>query len=217
MTIESVKGNIPLDEKCPKCGRPLVLKSGKFGRFKACSGYPECKFKESMVKKEVTPLEEKCPVCGAQLVQRHGPYGAFVACSDYPKCKYIKKEQTDTGIACPTGCGGTILKRKTRRGRFFYGCSHFPKCRFATWDEPKVTPCPKCGKPFLLEKHSKKEGTYLHCWDEKCGYTEKSQAKADTKEPGEAAAKEPAKDTAKDEPAGKSASKIEPEAGQEKS
>ncbi|MCX6575623.1 MAG: type I DNA topoisomerase [Candidatus Aminicenantes bacterium] len=203
MTIESVKGNIPLDEKCPKCGRPLVLKSGKFGRFKACSGYPECKFKESMVKKEVTPLEEKCPVCGAQLVQRHGPYGAFVACSDYPKCKYIKKEQTDTGIACPTGCGGTILKRKTRRGRFFYGCSHFPKCRFATWDEPKVTPCPKCGKPFLLEKRSKKEGTYLHCWDEKCGYTEKPQAKADTKEPEEAAAKEPAKDTAKDEPVGK--------------
>jgi DNA topoisomerase-1 len=198
MTIESVKGNIPLDEKCPKCGRPLVLKSGKFGRFKACSGYPECKFKESMVKKEVTPLEEKCPVCGAQLVQRHGRYGAFVACSDYPKCKYIKKEQTDTGIACPTGCGGTILKRKTRRGRFFYGCSHFPKCRFATWDEPKVTPCPKCGKPFLLEKHSKKEGTYLHCWDEKCGYTEKPQAKADTKEP----AQDGATGAAKDEPAG---------------
>jgi DNA topoisomerase-1 len=213
MTIESVKGNIPLDEKCPKCGRPLVLKSGRFGRFKACSGYPECKFKESMVKKEVMPLEEKCPVCGAQLVQRHGRYGAFVACSDYPKCKYIKKEQTDTGIACPMGCGGKVLKRKTRRGRFFYGCSHFPKCRFATWDEPKMTPCPKCGQPFMLEKRSKKEGTYLHCWDEKCGYTEKPQAKADTKERGETVAKE----SAKDEPDGNSASKIEPEAGQEKS
>jgi len=212
MTIESVKGNIPLDEKCPKCGRPLVLKSGRFGRFKACSGYPDCKFKESMVKKEVTLLEEKCPVCGSQLVQRHGRYGAFVACSDYPKCKYIKKEQTDTGIACPTGCGGKILKRKTRRGRFFYGCSHFPKCRFATWDEPKTTPCPKCGKPFLLEKHSRKEGTYLHCWDEKCGYTEKSHAK----EPEEAV-QDPDKEAAKDKTAGEPASKIEPEAGREKS
>jgi len=171
MKVESVAGTgIPTNEVCPKCGKPVMLKSGRFGPFKACSGYPECDFKENMIKKEVTPLEEKCPVCGAQLVQRWGRFGSFIACSDYPKCKYIKKEQTDTGIACPNACGGTILKRKTRRGKFFYGCSHFPKCRFATWDEPLTRPCPKCGKPFLLQKISKKEGTYLHCWDEKCGY-----------------------------------------------
>jgi len=137
MKVESVKKDgIPMDGQCPKCGKPLVLKSGRFGRFKACSGYPECDFKESMVKKEVTPLEEKCPSCGSQLVRRRGRFGPFVACSNYPECRFIKKEQTDTGIACPNGCGGTILKRKTRRGRFFYGCSRFPKCRFATWDEP---------------------------------------------------------------------------------
>jgi DNA topoisomerase-1 len=171
MKVESVAGTgIPTKEVCPKCGKPVMLKSGRFGPFKACSGYPECDFKEDMIKKEVTPLEEKCPVCGAQLVQRWGRFGSFIACSDYPKCKYIKKEQTDTGIACPNACGGTILKRKTRRGKFFYGCSHFPKCRFATWDEPQTKPCPKCGKPFLLQKISKKDGTYLHCWDEKCGY-----------------------------------------------
>jgi len=200
MKVESVKGNIPLEEKCPKCGRPLVLKSGRFGRFKACSGYPECKFKESMVKKEVIPLEEKCPVCGSQLVQRHGRYGAFIACSDYPKCKYVKKEQTDTGLACPTGCGGKILKRKTRRGRFFYGCSHFPKCRFATWDEPKSMPCPKCGKPFLLQKQSTKDGTYLYCWDESCAYTEKPPAKAHAKEELKDEAKDAAKDAAAAKP-----------------
>jgi len=171
MKVESVKASgIPLDGACPKCGKPLVLKSGRFGQFKACSAYPDCDFKESMVKKEVVPLDEKCPTCGAQLVQRWGRFGQFVACSDYPKCKYIKKDQTDTGIACPSGCGGTILKRKTRRGKYFYGCSRFPKCRFATWDEPVAKPCPKCGKPFLLQKTSKRDGTYLHCWDETCGY-----------------------------------------------
>jgi DNA topoisomerase-1 len=123
-----------------------------------------------MIKKEVVLLEEKCPDCGAQLVERTGRYGRFVACSNYPTCKYVKKERTDTGIACPKACGGTILKRKTRRGRFFYGCSSFPKCRFATWDEPVAKACPKCGKPFLLQKTSKKEGDYLHCVDEACGY-----------------------------------------------
>jgi DNA topoisomerase-1 len=169
--IDSVKASgIPVEGACPKCGKPVVLKGGKFGQFKACTGYPECDFKESMVKKEVIPLDEKCPTCGAQLVQRHGRFGLFVACSDYPKCKYVKKEQTDTGIACPNACGGTILKRKTRRGRFFYGCGSFPKCRYATWDEPVPRPCPKCGKPFILQKTTKKEGTYVHCMDEACGW-----------------------------------------------
>jgi len=180
--VASVKATgIPLKETCPKCGNPLVIKSGKYGRFKACSGYPECDYKDSMIKKEVIPLEEKCPDCGAQLVERFGRFGRFVACSNYPTCKYIKKERTDTGIACPNACGGTILKRKTRRGKFFYGCSSFPKCRFATWDEPVPKPCPKCGKPFLLQKTSKKEGTYVHCLDDMCGYRDPEKPAAPPK------------------------------------
>ena len=63
---------IPIDEKCPKCGKDLVIKSGRFGRFKACSGYPECTYKESLVKKETKPLDEKCPQCGAPLVIKFG-------------------------------------------------------------------------------------------------------------------------------------------------
>jgi DNA topoisomerase-1 len=174
MKVDSVKASgIPLDEICPKCGKPLVLKSGKFGSFKACSGYPDCDFKEAMVKKEVITLDEKCPECGSNLVQRKGRFGLFTACSNYPTCKYIKKKKyEDTGLACPTDCGGTILKRETKRGRFFYGCSRFPKCRFATWDEPVKKPCPKCGKPFVLRKSTKKDGTYLHCQDENCGWKE---------------------------------------------
>jgi DNA topoisomerase-1 len=163
---------IPLEEKCPLCGKPVVIKSGKFGRFKACSGYPECQYKESLRKNEARPLDEKCPQCGSNLVQRRGRFGLFIACSNYPACKYIKKDQLDTGISCPLGCGGTIIRRKTRRGRYFYGCSSYPKCRFATWEEPLKKACPKCGRPFLLAKRAKNKPTVLHCWDEACGYSE---------------------------------------------
>jgi len=163
---------IPLDEKCPKCGSPLVIKDGRFGRFKACSGYPKCKFRESLVKKESKPLDEKCPKCGSLLVQKFGKFGPFVACSSYPKCKYIKKETAETGIDCPLRCGGKILRRKTRRGKIFYGCSNYPKCTFATWDEPVNRPCPSCGQKFLLRKNLLRGEPYLHCWNEKCSFKE---------------------------------------------
>jgi len=172
---ESVKGKgIPIEEKCPKCGQPLVIREGRYGRFKACSGFPACTFKESLRKTETTNLDELCPTCGAQLVKKRGRYGFFVACSTYPKCKYIKKSEAlkkETGIACPMGCGGMILERRTKRGKTFYGCSHFPKCRFATWDEPLNRPCPKCGKVVLLRK-VRKSGTTVYCRDEKCGFKE---------------------------------------------
>jgi DNA topoisomerase-1 len=178
---EGVKGKgIPIQENCPRCGKNLVIRDGRFGRFKACSGFPDCTYKESLVKKESKPLEELCPECGSQLVQKKGRYGYFVACSNYPKCKYIKTtkaEKKETGIACPLGCGGMILERKTKRGKVFYGCSRFPKCRFATWDVPLNRPCPQCAKPILLKK-TRKSGTTVYCMDEKCGYKEKVEGEA---------------------------------------
>jgi DNA topoisomerase-1 len=173
---KSVRGEgIPVDEKCPECGKPLVIRSGRFGQFKACSGYPECKFKQSLTKAEVTPLDEKCPSCGAQLVRRRGRYGLFVACSNYPNCKFIQKkpgEKVETAFACPLGCGGMLLKRTTKRGKVFYGCGRFPKCRFATWDEPLSQACPKCAKPVLFKKKQKGGTALLYCADPKCGHQE---------------------------------------------
>jgi len=166
------RSGIPLEEVCPECGRQLVIKEGKYGRFRACSGFPDCGFKESLVKKEAKPLEENCPECGSQLVLRQGKYGAFVACSNYPECKFIKKEKKDTGISCPLECGGTLVRRKTRKGRLFYGCSTFPKCKFATWDEPIPKPCPECGRAFILKKSQFKGKPYLYCSDENCPYKE---------------------------------------------
>ena len=183
---------IPIDEKCPKCGRPLTIKDGRFGRFKSCSGYPECRYRESLVKKESKLLDEKCPKCGSNLVQKFGKFGPFVACSNYPKCKYIKKESVETGIGCPVAaCGGKILRRKTRRGKIFYGCSNYPKCTFATWDEPVNKPCPACGQKFLLKKRVMRGAPYLHCWNETCAFKETlpeekiwDQAKKDGEHPG---------------------------------
>ena len=164
---------IPTDEKCPKCGAPVVIKGGRFGQFKACSAYPECKFRESLDKRESKPLDEKCPQCGAQLAQKFGRFGPFVACSDYPKCKYIKKEQpVETGFACPTGCGGKVLKRKTRRGKFFYGCSRYPKCHFASWDELVDRTCPLCGAKPLYKKNLLRGEPYIYCKAEKCAFKE---------------------------------------------
>jgi DNA topoisomerase-1 len=168
---EVLKG-IPIDEKCPKCGGQVVIKYGRFGQFKACAGYPECKFRESMVKQESKPLDEKCPQCGAQLVQKFGKYGAFVACPDYPTCKYIKKENAETGIDCPLACGGKLLRRKTRRGKLFFGCGNYPKCTFATWDEPINRSCPQCGEKLLLKKNLIRGDPYIYCRNEKCAFKE---------------------------------------------
>jgi DNA topoisomerase-1 len=90
------------EEICENCGKPMVMKRGRFGQFLACSGYPECKTtrniqKGGKISAPDIPLEEPCPQCGMNLVIKHGRYGPFTACSNYPKCKYIKQETT--GVA----------------------------------------------------------------------------------------------------------------------
>jgi DNA topoisomerase-1 len=133
-----------------------------------------------MGKKEAQVLEEACPECSSPLVLRHGRYGPFTACSNYPKCTYIKTEKKDTGIACPECEGGTLFRRKTRKGKIFYGCSNYPKCKFATWDEPVEQPCPKCARTFLLRKSPKQGAPYLYCSDKDCPHREEAEPGPDT-------------------------------------
>jgi DNA topoisomerase-1 len=171
------KGGIPLEDACPECGKQLVIKEGRYGRFKACSGYPDCQYKQSMTRKEAKPLDEDCPECGSKLVLRHGKYGEFVACSNYPKCKYVKKDTKDTGIVCPEECGGTLVQKKTKRGKIFYGCSLFPKCKYATWDEPVAQACPECERPFILRKNLIKGQPFIYCSDEKCSFKQTVEPK----------------------------------------
>ncbi|MBV9924391.1 MAG: type I DNA topoisomerase [Acidobacteria bacterium] len=164
-------------ETCELCGKPMAMKRGRFGPFLGCTGYPECRNIRRVSKKTgavapaPVPIEgETCPVDGAQLVRRHGPYGEFVSCANYPTCKYIKRETT--GVACPRpGCKGEIVVKKSKRGKYFYGCSEYPKCDTVYWDKPVAEPCPQCNAPFLLEKTTKK-GTTRSCAREDCDYKE---------------------------------------------
>ena len=152
---------------CEHCGKGMVLKSGRFGKFYGCSGYPECKNIRKIPKGSQTPtappveLDETCPVDGAKLVKRQGRFGEFISCSNYPKCNYIKRETL--GIPCTKCKTGEIAVKKSKRGKEFYGCTNYPKCDVVFWDKPITEPCPKCNAPFLFEKTTKKDGTTRYC------------------------------------------------------
>jgi len=166
-----------IEESCPKCGKPMVLRKGRFGPFLACSGYPECKTTRRIHVNESGKLEatqervldETCPKCGQKLVVKHGRFGEFTACSNYPECRYIK--QKEVGVACPKD-GGAVVERRSKRGRTFYGCDNYPKCDFVLWNKPIARPCPKCKAPYLLEKRTKREGDVVFCGNEACGFKE---------------------------------------------
>ncbi len=163
-------------EPCELCGRDMALKKGRFGSFYGCTGYPECKNIRKIDKKSgatiasVAPvaLDEICPKDGANLVIRTGRFGEFTTCSNYPKCDYIKRETI--GIACPKCKDGEIAVKKSKRGKIFYGCTNYPKCDAVFWDKPILEPCPNCRAPFVLEKTTKKDGTFRYCQTEGCDY-----------------------------------------------
>jgi DNA topoisomerase I len=151
------------EEYCDNCGRPMVLKRGRFGQFMACTGYPECKTTRRLDQaKKIpdVPLDEKCPQCGRNLLLRHGRFGEFVSCSGYPDCKYVK--QNLIGVKCPDCKDGDIAEKKARRGNYFYGCTNYPACEFTSAFKPVAEECPACKSPYLLEK-TLKDGVYLVC------------------------------------------------------
>ncbi|AKM81874.1 TPA: type I DNA topoisomerase [Candidatus Berkelbacteria bacterium] len=142
------------DEKCPKCGQNLMIKMGRFGKFMACKGYPECKFTRPITKPgeenkpEGEPTDEKCPKCGKNMVLKESRYGKFLACEGYPECKTTKTITVETDVPCPN-CGEKLIQRRTKKGRTFWGCSGYPKCKTAFWNEPTSEKCPECGKLLL--------------------------------------------------------------------
>jgi DNA topoisomerase-1 len=166
-------------EVCPNHGEKMVLKKGRFGPFLACPNYPDCKVTKRLVRGEggklqveaLKPIDENCPECGKPLMWRRGRFGPFIACSDYPNCKYIKKKEArEIGLVCPECGQGQVVERKGRWGRVFYGCRRYPECRFTAYHRPLPEPCPDCGRAYLLEKETKKEGKVIFCGNEACHY-----------------------------------------------
>ena len=186
----SMRGvGIPTGLTCPRCNRQLHIKVGKNGQYLACSGYPECKYSTNYTRDEtgkIQPVEPPkdeasgkiCEKCGKPMVLKQGQYGPFLACSGYPDCKNTKSINSnhagrDTGVKCPEkGCGGSLVERKSRRGKIFYGCSRYPECTFAIWDKPVAKECPECKAKFLVEKTTKREGAFYACIEKGCGYKE---------------------------------------------
>ncbi|MGD0666896.1 MAG: type I DNA topoisomerase, partial [Bryobacteraceae bacterium] len=156
------------EEYCENCGRPMVLKKGRFGTFYACTGYPDCKTTKPIggaQKKPDQKLDEICPQCGNHLVLKTGRFGEFTACSNYPTCKYVK--QKTIGVKCPECSEGEIVERRSKRGKTFYGCNRWPECNFVAWGKPVPEKCPECGSPYMIEKWLK-AGTFWQCPNAEC-------------------------------------------------
>jgi len=131
------------DEKCPDCGKNLIIKLGKYGKFLSCSGYPDCEFAKPIFTEEEIASGEadkkdfgKCPNCtDGVFIMRTGKYGKFLACSNYPKCKTTQPYLQKIDVKCPRCKDGDVVVKKARR-KIFYGCSRYPDCDWSSWTKP---------------------------------------------------------------------------------
>ncbi|MBI2063146.1 MAG: type I DNA topoisomerase [Candidatus Yanofskybacteria bacterium] len=141
---------------CPHCGKMMIIKFGRTGKFLACPE-PGSKITQPLPEeaakiKELTEKtkDERCPICGKQMEVKRGRFGYFLGCTDYPKCKGIKKIFNKTGFKCPncralrdgeqsrtTEVGDLVERKSHGRGRIFYGCSRFPECNFLVGKKPE--------------------------------------------------------------------------------
>jgi len=138
-TLEETK------EVCPQCGKKMVVKLGKYGRFLSCSNFPKCKYARPLesqaantgqVEVDAEQLKATCEKCGGKLVLREGRFGRFLACENYPKCKFTKSYLEKIEQKCPECQEGDVVVKRTKRGKIFYGCSRYPQCEFASWKRP---------------------------------------------------------------------------------
>ncbi len=138
---------------CEKCGRPMTMMMGRFGRFLACSGYPACQntrnMRDNAERPPDEPTDEICEKCERPMVIKTGRYGRFLACTGYNAednpCDNRRNIVTKSDVPCPK-CGGDLVQRRARKsGRPFWGCARYPECEFLVNTEPLVAPCPDCG------------------------------------------------------------------------
>ena len=177
---DAKKVTIESDKKCPNCGRVMLVKTSRFGtQFLGCSGYPECKTiislnnineldsasEDGEEKKEEIIIEEKCDKCGGEMKMKIGPYGKYIECKE---CGNRKKYVRSTGVKCPKCGEGTIIEKKSKYGKIFFGCNRYPECSYALWDEPTGNNCPECGE--LLLKKATKNGNFEVCSNKTCSF-----------------------------------------------
>jgi len=179
--MKRVKGAEVEGEVCPDCGKPLVERWSKYGRFLGCSGYPECKHikREEPAGEGGEAVEVACEKCGKPMVVKTGRRGRFLACSGYPECRNTRKLGRDGKPAPPPEptdevcdkCGAPMVIRVGRRGKFV-ACSAFPKCR-NTRPAPTGVPCPRegCDGQLIYRRGAgRRKGDYVCTRAPDCDY-----------------------------------------------
>jgi len=180
-TVKDKSYKLPVvetDITCEKCGRTMVIKSGRFGKFAACPGYPECKNTKPLDKdgnaitkesEKVAPVpapdDIRCDKCGSSMVVKKSRYGSFYACSKYPECKGTRPINQELDVPCPL-CSSKLVVRRGRNRTVFYSCSSYPDCKFTSCDTPTNNKCPDCGS-MLLKKRGK---NMCVCYNKACSY-----------------------------------------------
>lgn len=165
--IKLKREEIATDQVCEKCAKPMVIKFGRFGKFLACTGFPECKNTKPLAQTgedcQILSTTEVCSACQAPMVVKQGRFGNFLSCSRYPDCKTIKSLDKTTGVKCPQCKEGEITEKRSKRGRIFYSCNRYPDCKFALWNKPTGESCEKCGSLLV---HGPKET--IKCSNKEC-------------------------------------------------
>lgn len=168
------------DVVCEKCGAHMIVKMGRYGKYLACPNYPNCSnikpYRQGDEAEEVSDVA--CDKCGAKMVYRTGPFGRYLAC---PECKATKSIVVDTGIECPKCKKGHLIRRRSHRGRYFYGCSEYPRCDMALWDEPVNQFCPECGH-IMVKKVGRDKEERIICSNPDCPTRPKRKGRKKTEE-----------------------------------
>ena len=150
-------------EVCSKCGCEMIRRTSKFGKYLACSNYPECQNIVSETEQEISAV--KCPKCGENMVVKSGKFGKFLACPSYPDCKTTLPMETDVLPKlvgkCPD-CGATMSERKSKKGKVYYSCLGYPDCKFMSWDIPTGDKCSACGSAMV------RVGKNIKCSNKDC-------------------------------------------------
>lgn len=155
---------------CEKCGHFMLRRTGKFGKYLACSNYPECRNIISESKEEISAV--RCPKCGENMVVKSGKFGKFLACPSYPDCKTTMSMPSDEEPKlvgkCPE-CGAAMTVRKTKKGKIYYSCSGYPDCKFMSWDIPTGEKCPECSGALVKTARGN-----VKCGNKECSYRVKA-------------------------------------------
>lgn len=180
--IKKAKAGVATDETCHKCGSPMMLKLGRFGKYLACAD-PECKATRDYGRRaggaeaaEATAeaaayADVACEACGRPMTLKKGRWGEFLACTGYPECKTTRRltkggapKPPDVLLdeVCPT-CGKPLAVKHGRFGEFT-ACSTYPKCKYVKREVVKHMACPRpgCGGD-IIERKSRRGLVFYGC------------------------------------------------------